>query len=292
MKKKSLVAVLLCSALVGGCLASEGDVGFLYTRQKDLETNLKKAEKDIEWLKAEASKEDETPVLKEKIFELENKTFELEQLIGSTYAGMRSTESSFEKTEKDIKQLRTQFARKKDTVAIKKKTTQLAKKVAVLEKRLAASTADMNKKIVEMKKTLSELSTPSPEKSESDYDLGRKKLEGGDYEAARKLLRRHVAAAPKASTAADASFLIAEAYFGQKLYEEAILEYQNLIDSYPKSPKIPASQLKQGLALLKIKKPAEAELFLKSLIKAHPKSPEAAEAKKVLDKIRSPKASR
>ena len=386
MRKRYLAtaAVLLCSLFMYGCVASEGDVGFIYTRQKDIEANLKKAEKDIEWLKAEVSNEDANLEIKEQIYEVQNKMLELEQVVGAVHSGVETMKTDILESSNVAGRRGAEAAEGNESAALMKRIGELEARVSQLErgteKPLAAVPAPpaqpaSEKEAAEKKPdspqpeasaqtpepVKSEISAPAPaepraaqsgtpaeepepaepeapaaetsartpaqqqaaqdrapaekpEPSEPEspapetsarkpaepedaskgtgayYDLGKKKLAEGEYGDARVLFRKYADANPVASDAPEAVFLIADSYFMEKLYEEAILEYQNLIDIYPDSPRVTTSQLKQGIALLEIEKPNEAALFFESLIESHPRSPEAAEARKYLKKIKAPKA--
>jgi len=269
MRKKYLAVavVLFSSVFMYGCVASEGDLDFLYSRQREAETNIKKIQKDIDWLKAEVKKEDNILDLNEKIFELENKLLELEQIIGEMHA---QSEERFKKIETGLPAV----AEAKPQAAVPQPQTP---SVAASEQ---ASENPGGEPATEP--------APAEEDPKENYELGLKKFADGNYEAARALLREYLAAAPRNDEAADAMFLIADSYFKEKFYEEAILEYQNIIETWPASPKIPLCQLNQGIALLKIGKPNEASLFFESLIEAYPDSPEAATAKEHLKTLSTP----
>ena len=386
MRKRYLAtaAVLLCSLFMYGCVASEGDVGFIYTRQKDIEANLKKAEKDIEWLKAEVSNEDANLEIKEQIYEVQNKMLELEQVVGAVHSGVETMKTDILESSNAAGRRGAEAAEGNESAALMKRIGELEARVSQLErgteKPLAAVPAPpaqpaSEKEAAEKKpdspQPEASAQTPEPVKSETAaaepaepraaqsgtpaeepepsepeapaaetsartpaqqqaaqdrapaekpepsepespapetsarkpaepedaskgtgayYDLGKKKLAEGEYGDARVLFRKYADANPVASDAPEAVFLIADSYFMEKLYEEAILEYQNLIDIYPDSPRVTTSQLKQGIALLEIEKPNEAALFFESLIESHPRSPEASEARKYLKKIKAPKA--
>lgn len=376
MKRRYLAtaAVLLCSLLMYGCVASEGDVGFIYTRQKDIEANLKKAEKDIEWLKAEVSNEDANLEIKEQIYELQNKMLELEQVVGAVHSGVETMKTDILESSNAAGRRGAEAAEGNESAALMKRIGELEARVSQLErgteKPLAAVPAPPAQPASEKEAAEKKPDSPQPEasaqtaepaepraaqsgtpaeepepaepeapaaetsaqtpaqqqaaqdrapaekpepsKPESPapetsaqtpaepedaskgtgayYDLGKKKLAEGEYGDARVLFRKYADANPVASDAPEAVFLIADSYFMEKLYEEAILEYQNLIDIYPDSPRVTTSQLKQGIALLEIEKPNEAALFFESLIESHPRSPEAAEAGKYLKNIKAPKA--
>jgi tol-pal system protein YbgF len=87
---------------------------------------------------------------------------------------------------------------------------------------------------------------------------------------------------PKSKHADNAQFWIGEIYYREKWYEKAILEYQKVIEKYPKGNKVESSLLKQGLAFYNIGDRANARLILNVLIKKYPKSNEAKIAKRKL----------
>ena len=269
MRKKCLAAaaVLLGSMFMYGCVASEGDTDFLYSRQREIESTLKKTQKDIDWLKAEVKKEDNILDLNEKTFELENKLLELEQVLGEMHA----------RIEERFKSIESKLSISADSGAEDAVSGPKTPPATALGE---ASQAPSGK--TEMKPS------PTEKNPKENYNLGLKEFADGNWKAARTLLRKHLADAPKSDEASDAMFLIADSYFREKSYEEAILEYQNIIETWPASPKIPLCQLNQGLALMEIGKPNEASLFFESLIEAYPESPEAAEAKKHLKSLSEP----
>ncbi len=268
MRKKylAIAAISFCSMFMYGCVASEGDLDFLYSRQRGIETTLKKMQKDIDLLKAEAEKEDNIHNLSEKTFELENKLLELEQIIGEMHA---QSEERFKKIETGLS------------------ATPEGKSQAEVPKPQTPSAATSPQQASESPDGKPGME-PAPADPKGSYDLGLKEFTDGNYEAARASLREYLAAAPRGDEAEDAMFLVADSYFKEKFYEEAILEYQNIIETWPASPKIPLCQLNQGIALLKIGKPNEASLFFESLIEAYPDSPEAATAKKHLKTLSTP----
>ena len=118
------------------------------------------------------------------------------------------------------------------------------------------------------------------------YDLSRKAFDEGKLEAARQgfedLLKYH----PKSNHTDNAQFWIGETYYREKWFEKAILEYQKVIENYPKGNKVPASRLKQGLAFSNLGDNTNARLILQELIKKHPQSNEAKIARKKLKKIK------
>lgn len=108
------------------------------------------------------------------------------------------------------------------------------------------------------------------------YDAGVRYFEKYDYAAARKELGMLVETYPSSSYADDAQYLIAETYYNEKWFEKAILEYQLVIENYPKGDKRPAAYFKQGLAFEKIDDSTNARVRYKELVQLYPDSNEAA----------------
>jgi len=274
MRKKYLAfaAVLFCSIFTYGCVAPSGDMDFLYLRQRDIESNLKELRKDIDQLKAELDKKNDLSNLNEKTFELQNKLLELEQIVGESHS---HNKERFDTIENRLSTITTDLESKNTLSAPPLQET--AKTPAIEPKAPSPETPSTGP-------------SPEPEQdnSKKDYDSGLKEFDNGNYEAARDLLRKYLADNPKGDEAPDAMFFIADSYFKEKLFEESILEYQNIIETWPSNPKIPLCQLNQGLALIEIKKPNEASLFFESLIETYPDSEEAAKAKELLKSLSEP----
>ncbi|MCP3955321.1 MAG: tol-pal system protein YbgF, partial [Desulfobacterales bacterium] len=118
------------------------------------------------------------------------------------------------------------------------------------------------------------------------YDLARKAFDAGKLEDARQgfgdLLKQY----PQSQNADNAQFWIGETYYREKWFEKAILEYQKVIEKFPKGNKVPASRLKQGLAFSNLGDKTNARLILRELIKKHPQSNEAKIAGKKLKKLK------
>jgi len=173
-----------------------------------------------------------------------------------------------------------------------------AKRKMELE-RLEAQLVAANQKIDRILQYLNiegtgETGAPQPEQapaavSLSDkelYEQAKKAYDGGKLEDARhgfeSLLKQH----PKSGHADNAQFWIGETYYREKWFEKAILEYQKVIEKYPKGNKVPASRLKQGLAFSNLGDKTNARLILQELIKRHPQSNEAKIAAKKLQKLK------
>ncbi len=117
------------------------------------------------------------------------------------------------------------------------------------------------------------------------YTVSKQAFDAGDFETARKGFKNLIDKFPNSAHADNAQFWIGEIYYSEKWYEKAILEYQKVIENYPKGNKVPASLLKQGFAFLNLGDKANARLILKELVKKYSKSTEAKIATKKLKEL-------
>ena len=119
----------------------------------------------------------------------------------------------------------------------------------------------------------------------SQYAQAKEKFDRGEYEASRKLFQGFLSDHPKSDNADNAQFWLGEIYYREKWYEKAILEYQKVIEKYPKGNKVKSALLKQGFAFLNLGDKDNARLILKELVRKYPNSSEAKIAKDKLDKL-------
>jgi tol-pal system protein YbgF len=107
------------------------------------------------------------------------------------------------------------------------------------------------------------------------YRQAKQAFDQGDSDAARNKFSELIKRYPKSERADNAQFWIGEIYYREKWYEKAILEYQKVIENYPKGNKVPASLLKQGFAFLNLGDKANSRIILQELIKKYPQTNEA-----------------
>ncbi len=112
------------------------------------------------------------------------------------------------------------------------------------------------------------------------YDKGKEAFNSGKLKTAKSLFGKLLKQYPGSDKADNAQFWIGESYFRRKHYKTAILEYQKVIDNYPKGNKRPGAYLKQGLAFAELGEPENSKILLNDLIKQFPDSGEARIAQK------------
>lgn len=116
--------------------------------------------------------------------------------------------------------------------------------------------------------------------AESLYEQGRDLiLNKGDVSKGRATLEEFVKARPQSELLPNAYYWIGEAYYSEKNFENAIVQFQDVIEKYPTHPKASAALYKQALAFESLGEGKKAAALLKKLIEAYPTSDEAKKAK-------------
>jgi len=158
----------------------------------------------------------------------------------------------------------------------------LGLKVAAIEDRLS----ELENKVEEKGNQEPEKQTP-PEKDHADpsdlYEKGRDLIREGDrFGEARQILQEFIDNHPDHPLAVNAAYWIGEAFYGEKKYENAILQFQDIIEGHPDHNKVPDALLKQGLAFQAMDDRDNARVILEKVVEDHPDSNAAAKAEKIL----------
>jgi tol-pal system protein YbgF len=125
---------------------------------------------------------------------------------------------------------------------------------------------------------------PAKEMAENElYAKAKQDFDSGELETARTGFQEFLKRYPKSAIADSAQFWVGEIFYRQKWYEKAILEYQKVIENYPKGNKVQASLLKQGFSFFNLGDKSNGKLILKELINKYPSSNEAKIAKQKLE---------
>jgi len=170
---------------------------------------------------------------------------------------------------------------------------QLDQKLSLLQKDLGMKVASLEGRVekLESRPAPKPAVQPAPEESphalyERGLDLIRKK---GDFTEGQQVLRDFLKRYPNDKLAVNAMYWIGEADYGEKKYEEAILQFQDVIQKYGHHPKVAAALLKQGLAFHALGDDQNARPILQKLIDTFPKSEEAKKAKTYLQEWKGKK---
>ncbi|HET9761988.1 MAG TPA: tol-pal system protein YbgF [Casimicrobiaceae bacterium] len=130
-------------------------------------------------------------------------------------------------------------------------------------------------------------SIPVPASAPAEYRDGIELLRRGDNGGAIQKLREFLRKSPKSDLADDAQYWIGEAYFANRDYNRAILEFNEVLLRYPKGDKVPAALLRQAMAFAELGDKVDARLVLQKLVSEHGDSPEAEKGRQKLAELSS-----
>jgi tol-pal system protein YbgF len=91
---------------------------------------------------------------------------------------------------------------------------------------------------------------------------------------------------PNSDRVGNAHFYKGRCYLKQEKFQEAIREYQVVIDNYPRNTKVPLAMQNQAFAYTMLGQRTKAEALLVELIDNYPVSPEAEQAQTDLQRLR------
>jgi tol-pal system protein YbgF len=168
-----------------------------------------------------------------------------------------------------------------DLALLKEDTTRRLTAVEERLHKLEQGFDESQKKLAELAKAKETPPTP-----EGVYQQGQDFFKNGDTQKARELFTRFLEQYPKHQLAANARYWLGETYYAEKKFEQAILEYQQVIKEYPGKEKIPAAMLKQALAFQELGDSKSARYILKKLVEDFPLADETALAKEKLKEIK------
>ncbi len=129
-------------------------------------------------------------------------------------------------------------------------------------------------------------SQQKPAKEEDLYQQAYALYEKEDLKGARNLWNEYLKRFPKGKWVGQTHFYIGETYFKEKEFEQAILEYQKLIEMPGANPLKPKAMLRQAEAFIALKDKKAAEILYKKVIQLYPGTKEAKEAKEKLAKLK------
>ena len=125
--------------------------------------------------------------------------------------------------------------------------------------------------------------SPDPEEL---YNSGYSKLSKGDFKGAREEFKKFLELFPQTEYSDNAQFGIGEAYYKEKRYEEAILEYEEVVKKFPQGNKLPDAMLKQAFAFIALNDGNSAKLLLQKIIERFPTSEQAEVARSKLRSLK------
>lgn len=249
--------------LTVGC-ASSGDMDSLRSQLTDLQDQITE-------LKRQVSSKEEVQQLNSRVLE---QTDTLLKSNAQVQAKVAEIDDKLQNAQGSIEQSSYRLDR------LAQQVTQAQRELADLKSgRPSGATDGGNGESIQDEVNVESSSSSDPlELYQSAYrDYGR-----GNFDLALEGFREFVKDNPSSDLADNAAYWIGESLYSQKKHREAIQQFDSVINSYPKSDKIPASLLKKGYALVELGQRAQGVVQLQYVVHEHPRSQESALARQKL----------
>lgn len=133
--------------------------------------------------------------------------------------------------------------------------------------------------------TLEEQDSAMVQSPESVYFTAYSDYLKKNYDLAIKGFKQFISLFPQNGLADNSLYWIGECYYAQRMFQDAVNTFGELIDTYNDGDKIPAATLKKGFALIEMGSGSEGMDVLKGLISRFPLSEEASLAQQKIKEI-------
>jgi tol-pal system protein YbgF len=271
MKIARNISLVVLLALAG--CATRTDLDVVRRDNEELKTRIFRLEKDLGGVRTETRAGIETTL----------QDFEKER--AGARKGLADLQAAMDGMKVDLQVMAGKFddlslaARKPaDEVSLLKED--LERRLTTLEERLAG----VQKKVTDME--TAQAKPPEAATPEALYQKGLEAYRSGNYPVARETFTRFLEQYPKHDLAVNARYWSGEAYYSEKKYEQAILEFQEVIKNFPGREKVPAAMLKQAAAFNEIGDVKSARYVLRKLADEHPATEEGKRAKERLKALK------
>jgi tol-pal system protein YbgF len=283
---QSVRAVLVSFAMVSmvGC-ASQADLQSVRRDSDETKSRIFAIEKGLGEVRGEVKEGVEKSLAghRERLEALQKEVEGYQKDMASIRKGGADLQATLDSARVDMQlltgkvdDLRIQAQKPADDLALLKDDT--GKRLALLEDRLTKLEQGLAG-MAEQQKKSAELQQQTPE---ALYQQGLDAMKGGDSGKARELLTKFLDQNPKHKLAANAHYWLGETYYSEKNFEQAILEFQEVIKNFPEKDKVPAAMLKQGMAFKEMGDSKSSLYIYKKLTEEYPKSEEAKIAREKL----------
>jgi len=127
-------------------------------------------------------------------------------------------------------------------------------------------------------------SGPAPS-ADTLYSNGLRDITSGKYDLARSEFQDYLRYYGDTDLASNAQFYLGEIAYSQKNYEDAVREYDKVLNNYPKSFKLAPARLKKGMALIELGQKTSGVKELREVVKRYPGTEEERRARSRLKEM-------
>ncbi|MGB4600693.1 MAG: tol-pal system protein YbgF [Trichlorobacter sp.] len=268
MNRLALAGSLMALQMLVGC-ATNGSVDAVRRDVDETKTRIYSLEKELT-----AAREGEKD-LEDEFAALRKTDADLQASLDSTRTDMQALSGKVDDAGVTMKRSAEELARYREDAD---------RRIVALEDRVVKLQAALD----ELNRRLHEGSTLPVDTAPAEilYQKGLESFKAGDMSAARTQLTAFLDQQPQHELVSNARYWIGETFYSQKNYEQAILEFQEVIKQFPKKEKAPSAMLKQALSFKALKDVKSSRYVLGKLVQEYPKSDEAKKARVLLKELK------
>ncbi|AMV70423.1 tol-pal system protein YbgF [Desulfuromonas carbonis] len=258
MKGRQLVWAGVLVLLLGGCVATP--------QQQRAERDLEEMKRRLADLERAVAARQQDQGLEGRLGNMARQQADLQVALDALRVELQKSNGRLEELSHQDQSLRDDLTLLRDDLGLK---------VAALEERVGKLASAAPPVVAP-----AAVAVPAPE---ALYEEGLQLIQKqGEFARGMEVLRSFLQRYPQHELAVNAQYWIGEAFYGEKKYENAILQFQDVIQKYPGHAKAPAALLKQGLAFHALGDIKNARVILQKVIDSYPKSEEAGKARERL----------
>ncbi|MEO6486818.1 MAG: tol-pal system protein YbgF, partial [Thermoanaerobaculia bacterium] len=117
------------------------------------------------------------------------------------------------------------------------------------------------------------------------YNAAYRDYQRGNFDLAIAGFQEYLRDNASSDLADNAAYWIGESLFSQKKYREAIAQFDDVVNRYSRSDKVPGSLLKKGFSYISLGERAQGIVQLQYVVHEHPTSQESALARQRLRQL-------
>ncbi len=126
---------------------------------------------------------------------------------------------------------------------------------------------------------------PGAPSADTLYSNGLRDITSGKYDLASSEFQDYLKYYSDTDLASNAQFYLGEIAYSQKKYDDAVAEYEKVLNNYPKSFKLAPARLKKGMALIELGQKPGGIRELREVVKRYPGTEEDRRARAKLKEL-------
>ena len=125
---------------------------------------------------------------------------------------------------------------------------------------------------------------PAPS-ADTLYSNGLRDITSGKYDLARQEFQDYLKFYGETDLASNAQFYLGEIAYSQRNYDQAVSEFDKVLNNYPKSFKLAPARLRKGMALIELGQKTSGVRELREVVKRYPGTDEERKARAKLKEL-------